>query len=124
MSLFVIMEGTGRQELEQFKAGVGAYLIGFFKVVNAEGFMTTYGKQSVTIRQYDGAILAYGQPSKADHTKIFCEEGDTVSFDTALVTAFPTLKRGHEWHSSPEYQGMINGRLKNTWGPIVLMGAR
>jgi len=88
-----------------------AYLIGNYDVTNAEAF-AAYGQAVMpTIQAHGGKILVAGPGSKPI-------EGNPRA--STVIVEFPTMEALQGWYDSPEYQAIINHRLDNTEGHMVI----
>ena len=89
---------------------VAAYLLGNFKVTNAEGFEKYRDLVTKTIRDHGGEYIAVDMNSIA-------VEGDAEHLSVVLKFANMEALRG--WYDSPEYQEIHPLRTDNSEGTVT-----
>lgn len=104
--IFLLLEGN------PVPSGYTGVLIAAIKVTNAEQ-MSLYNP-SESIATYNGEVLFKSkEPGISD--------GFSGNFDMCVGLAFPTAERALEWMGSSEYKEMLEVRLANSKGPLVIL---
>ena len=89
------------------------YVIGNNKLTNDKGYRLYAEKVPETIKMFGGKFLARG--------------GDTVILDGEpngnrnVLIEFPSLESAKAWYFSKEYQDIVQGRLQNADGYLLIV---
>ena len=89
------------------------YVIGNNKLTNDKGYKSYAEKVPATIKMFGGKFLARG--------------GDTVVLDGEprgnrnVVIEFPSIESAKAWYFSKEYQSIVQGRLQNADGYLLIV---
>ena len=89
------------------------YVIGNNKLLNEKAYKLYAEKVPATIKMFGGKFLARG--------------GDTIILDgdpsgnRNIVIEFPSVESAKAWYFSKEYQGIVQGRLQNAIGYLLIV---
>jgi len=90
-----------------------AYLIGQITITNPEAYAVYASQVPSTITAFGGKYLVRGGHA----TQV---EGQSQG-DRNVVIEFPSRERAEAWYASEAYQAIINHRLNNATGALVLV---
>lgn len=90
-----------------------AYLIGQITITNPEAYAVYAAQVPLTITAFGGKYLVRGGHA----TQV---EGQSQG-DRNVVIEFPSRERAEAWYASEAYQAIINHRLNNATGALVLV---
>eukprot|EP00542_Grammatophora_oceanica_P004467 CAMPEP_0194060254 /NCGR_PEP_ID=MMETSP0009_2-20130614/71292_1 /TAXON_ID=210454 /ORGANISM="Grammatophora oceanica, Strain CCMP 410" /LENGTH=230 /DNA_ID=CAMNT_0038711111 /DNA_START=192 /DNA_END=884 /DNA_ORIENTATION=- len=114
LNAFVILEGGNKavanKSSDSDEKSKKGYLIATAKVTNGELLKKEYSsKVGATIEAFGGTFVVKGAAKTAAFNK---QTGDP--FDMVAIIEFPSVDKAIEWHSSDEYQALVDARNKAT----------
>ena len=90
-----------------------AYVVGNNTILKSDGYGEYAKRVPATIKEHGGRFLARG--------------GDTVVLDgdpsgnRNVIIEFPSVDVAKAWYFSPEYQEIVQGRLQNAEGYLLIV---
>ena len=112
----IICDGTGKV----VEGGSGAYCLAFVKATDPK-FGEYPPLVQATLDPFGGQFLAKSMMAKpaSEGGPAFAERSTAEDYTVCVVIGFPSVEKLHQWHDSPDYQGIINMRLDNSIGPLI-----